>query len=85
MLQLVQTLDGDGPTVYVHCAQGRGRTGVVAVAMLLHRGAASTVDEAIRLAGAERALRLTRNQRRTLGEFDEMIRAGTRSEPSLAE
>ena len=83
--ELVASLDGRDRTVYVHCAQGRGRTGVVAVAILLGRGTATTVDEAIRLAGVARALRFTRNQRRTLDAFAESIRGNAPSRPSHAE
>jgi len=34
-------------TVYVHCAQGHGRTGLLATAILLHRGHAKSVEAAM--------------------------------------
>jgi protein-tyrosine phosphatase len=43
---LVAELAGrDG--VYIHCAQGHGRSATVAAALLRQRGAAATVDEAV--------------------------------------
>ena len=53
----------DGP-VYIHCARGRGRTGLVAVALLLSRGLAPNADAALRLAKLSRpSLSLNRRQR----------------------
>ena len=53
----------DGP-VYIHCAQGFGRSAALAAALLVRRGAARDVDEAVAmLAKARPGVRLTRRQR----------------------
>lgn len=56
--------------VYIHCAQGHGRTGLVMSAVLLTRGTATTADEAL---AAVRAIRpgvdLMPRQRRALERF----------------
>ncbi len=39
---------GDGRT-YIHCAQGHGRTGLFALALLIHRGRIKTASEGIEL------------------------------------
>jgi len=52
----------DGKT-YVHCAQGYGRTGLFAVALLVHRGRIKTADEGIDLLKSLRpAINLNREQ-----------------------
>ncbi len=33
--------------VFIHCAQGHGRTGVAAIALLLHRGVVKEIDEGL--------------------------------------
>jgi protein-tyrosine phosphatase len=53
----------DGP-VYIHCAQGFGRSAALAAALLIRRGAARDADEAVAmLAKARPGVRLTRRQR----------------------
>ena len=53
----------DGP-VYIHCAQGFGRSAALAAALLVRRGAAGDVDEAVALlAKARPGVRLTGRQR----------------------
>lgn len=53
--------------IYIHCAQGHGRTGMFAAAMLLYGGKVATVDEAIRFIQSKRPLvRLNRAQMTTL-------------------
>ena len=48
---------------YVHCAQGHGRTGLFALALLIHRGRIETIDEGIALLKSLRpALNLNREQ-----------------------
>jgi protein-tyrosine phosphatase len=66
----------DGP-IYAHCAEGHGRSGMLATALVLRRGIAKSVDEAIdglraarpgiRLAAAQRAL-VAQLQERGTGE-----------------
>jgi protein-tyrosine phosphatase len=62
---LVQELaDFQGP-IFVHCAAGHGRSGMVAAAVLVRRGEAADVHEAIdRMRKARPRIRLGRRQRR---------------------
>lgn len=65
----VEQLDA-GRTVLVHCAQGHGRSATVAAAVLLHRGHASSPEEAIRLMREARPrVRLSAHQRGVLESF----------------
>lgn len=75
-------LDGGAPTVealraevaslrpgrtFVHCAQGHGRTGLFALAMLLRSGAARNIEDGLRmLAAARPAIRLNKEQQRCI-------------------
>lgn len=53
--------------VYVHCAQGHGRTGLVAAALLVVRGEAASAEEALaRVREVRRGVRLNARQRRCL-------------------
>lgn len=59
-------LDG---TSYIHCAAGHGRTGLLAVAMLIEAGTCKTVDSALEfLKRHRRLLKLSRAQRRLLDQ-----------------
>ena len=49
-------------TVYVHCAQGHGRTGLFAIALLMHRGVVTDVREGLKLLQRHRQ-RLDLNRR----------------------
>jgi hypothetical protein len=52
---------------YVHCAQGHGRTGLFALAVLLDSGAARSVEDGMRMLSAVRpAIRLSREQERCI-------------------
>ena len=52
---------------FIHCAQGHGRTGLFALAMLLTSGAARDLDEGLRMLTAVRPrIRLTRVQQRCI-------------------
>jgi len=52
---------------FIHCAQGHGRTGLFALAVLLNSGAASSVDDGLRMLSAVRAgIRLSSDQRRCI-------------------
>jgi protein-tyrosine phosphatase len=44
--QIAACGNGGGGTVYIHCAQGRGRSAAVAAAVLIARGVAADVEEA---------------------------------------
>jgi len=69
LVALVGRLHDVEGTWYVHCAEGYGRTGLVAAAILLARGLATEPDEAIRMVQARRpGVRLTRRQREMLAE-----------------
>lgn len=56
--------------VFVHCAQGHGRTGLVAAAILLARSEAASVAEAIQILQTSRPkLRLNTAQERWLSRY----------------
>lgn len=55
---------------YIHCAQGHGRTGLVAIAWLVQRGEADTYEEALALLQEARpALKLNHAQQSFAREF----------------
>ena len=59
-----------GPPAFVHCANGRGRTGTVAAAWLLAHGRANTAEDALaRVRAARPRVRLLPRQRATLEAF----------------
>lgn len=65
----VEQLDA-GHTVLVHCAQGHGRSATVAAAVILHRGIASSPEEAVRLMQSVRPrVRLSSHQTRVLRTY----------------
>lgn len=67
LAELAREAAGFAGRVYVHCAQGHGRTGLFAAAVLLARGAAKDASEAIRLVRTARpGVRLKPAQRRCL-------------------
>lgn len=56
--------------LFIHCAEGHGRTGLFAAALLLHRGTAQTPDEALRFIQSKRPLvRLRKRQMGLLYEY----------------
>jgi hypothetical protein len=75
-------LDGGAPTpealraavaslrpgrTFIHCAQGHGRTGLFALAVLLSSGIARSVEDGLRMLSAARpAIRLSRDQHRCI-------------------
>jgi hypothetical protein len=61
---------------FIHCAQGHGRTGLFAIAHLLHSGAAPTVDEALdKLRSVRSRIRLNSLQRRCVVKFANQIKS----------
>lgn len=55
---------------FVHCAQGHGRTGMVALAILLTSKAVDSIDEGMRLLRTARpGIRLNRTQRQFIADF----------------
>jgi hypothetical protein len=62
--EIIANLDG---TVYIHCAQGHGRTATLAIAYLIHIGHSSTTEEVIQFVLDHRPLaHLGRSQRQLL-------------------
>lgn len=60
---LVQRIANWEGSVYIHCAQGHGRTGMVAAAVLVAKGHCATVEEAVvRLRTVRPRLDLARDQ-----------------------
>jgi protein-tyrosine phosphatase len=69
LVALAQKICKHDGVVLIHCAQGHGRSGLVAAAVLLCRGKATTVIDAIRQIRASRpGVRLNPQQRRVLNE-----------------
>jgi len=82
-------LDGSAPTpealraavaalrpgrTFVHCAQGHGRTGLFALAVLLSSGVAHSVEDGMRMLSAVRpAIRLSRQQHRCIQIYAEKL------------
>ena len=57
-------------TIYIHCAEGHGRTGLVAASVLIQTGLVSTPQEAIELLQSKRPLvKLSLPQRAALEDF----------------
>ena len=72
----------DGRGVYIHCAQGFGRSAALAAAMLIRRGQCRDVDDAeARLKTLRPGVRLTRQQRAFVTE---LTRAPELSAPPAA-
>lgn len=63
-------------TVYIHCAEGHGRTGLLAAALLLSTGQAASPEEALQLVKAKRPLvRLGQRQMAALRAFHQSTTA----------
>lgn len=76
MLALVDRL-ASTPRLFVHCASGHGRSATVAAALLLRRGLAASVDEAIEMLRQKRPSVAPKGvQRRLLNELSERLKAG---------
>lgn len=59
---------------FIHCAQGHGRTGLFALAVLLASGVISNVDEGLRILTAARpAIRLNEEQRKCIQAFAKQL------------
>lgn len=72
--ELVERLHIHPGAVYIHCAQGRGRSALVAAALVLRRGLASSPQEAVRLLQQARpVVKLTWMQ---MGRLCELAREG---------
>ena len=92
-------LDGSAPTTarlqeflltlppgrtFIHCAQGHGRTGLVAIAWMLQAGMVESVEAGLRKLKAVRpAVNLSKSQLRCVHEFQALLKAAkTRGEIS---
>jgi len=71
LLKIVQQLRvAPGEQLLIHCANGHGRTGMVAAAWLIERGEVHSVEEALELLQSKRpTLRLGRSQRAAVEEM----------------
>jgi hypothetical protein len=70
LARLVGEIAGAQGAVYVHCAQGHGRSALVVAAVLLARGLAGTPEEALRAVRAARpGIGLRRSQLDSLARF----------------
>ncbi len=64
---------------FVHCAQGHGRTGLFALALLLSSGAAHAVDEGLRMLKAARpGIRLNHEQQRCIQAYVSQLNPSAR-------
>jgi protein-tyrosine phosphatase len=61
-------------TTFIHCAQGHGRTGLVALAVLLTSGAARDIEDGLQILRAARpGIRLNPDQQRCIDRFAEEL------------
>lgn len=75
LLALVERLERVDGRVYLHCAEGHGRAGTVAVALLIARGLAHDADEALALARTLRpGIRLRPTQLELVRSVEEPLR-----------
>jgi protein-tyrosine phosphatase len=64
----------DADAVLIHCAQGHGRTGLFAAALLLRRGLAQTPEQALaRVIAARPRVRLSAVQTRALHDYAQLL------------
>lgn len=76
LVEFLDSLDPEGGTLYIHCAEGHGRTGLFAAALLLKRGIAITPDDAIaRVKAVRPRVRLNTAQRSCLYSTAELLAA----------
>lgn len=66
-------------TALIHCAQGHGRTAMIAACLLLGRGHAATVDDAVaRVLSARPRARMNRHQRALVAAYARLLTADGR-------
>jgi protein-tyrosine phosphatase len=67
--------------IFIHCAQGHGRTGLAAIALLLHRGVVKEIDEGLTmLRNIRPGIGLSHDQRTCLKQCLPQLRALTPDE-----
>jgi len=77
VVRIVQQLLGDDRHLFIHCAQGHGRTGLVAAALLLARRSAANPNGAVALMQTVRPqVRLSREQMSCLENVFGLMREG---------
>jgi protein-tyrosine phosphatase len=80
LLALVEEIAAFSGGVYVHCANGRGRSALVVAAVLLARGLAGDVEQALALVRKARPnIDLSKSQRRLLERVSRALIASARS------
>ncbi len=68
--KLISDLDARAGEIYIHCAHGHGRSALVAAALLIKRGHADSIDDAVRkMKAIRRGVTLNREQRRLLQKW----------------
>ena len=73
-LELAEKVNRIDGSIYVHCAQGHGRSGTLVAALLLARGEAKSVDDAVaRVRKARPGVRLNAQQEALLSRVDEAL------------
>ncbi len=81
LAELARRIAAERSTVYIHCAQGRGRTGLVASLVLLAKGEAADADDALQQVQAARpGVRLGSVQMKSLRAAAELLRASSPKE-----
>jgi hypothetical protein len=67
LVEMLCELNAQDAPVYIHCAGGKGRTGLAAAVLVLIRGEAETAEDAIAFARRQRGLvALSRSQKRVV-------------------
>lgn len=77
---LLATIHGIKPEehVFIHCAQGHGRTGLAAIALLLHRGVVGEIEEGlVQLRNIRPGISLSSAQRSCLEKCHPELRSGS--------
>lgn len=81
LLQLLDHIEAERGPLLIHCAEGHGRTGLVAAALLLKRGIAENPKDAVARVQAVRPLvRLNSAQRRCLEHVASILANGDRGD-----
>jgi hypothetical protein len=75
LVAFVRSLPSPDESIYIHCAQGHGRAGLVTALLLVARGLAADGDEAVlRLQAVRPAVGLNRVQRQALHQAVDLLR-----------